>query len=207
MYSESFDFIKQQIFILFKVPEKTDKLPIIQSEVSDIKNSQTNLIDNLQKLEEKINNISNVLTKLQNSTSKNLTNAAVNELEERVSKLLSHDNKTNLHDNLKQNQDSKLPILDQKMEIDIQLTDLRGNEKDMSNIQCRICKINDRPHELKMHNSSEDLLQPRITTRTVSQNGLTKEKVQVCPKGAYTKIENHMRKSNFVITCEGFFKF
>ena len=153
-----------------------------------------------------MNNISNVLTKLQGSISENLTNTAVNELEKRVLKLLNHDNKTNLHDNLKQNQDSKLPILDQKMEIDIQLTDLRGNEKDMSNIQCTICKINDRPHELKMHNSSEDLLQPRITTKTVSQNGLTKEKLQVCPKGAYTKIDHHMRKSNFE-SCEEFFKF
>ena len=143
-------------------------------------------MDNLQKLEEKINNISNVLTKLQNSSSENLTNAAVNELEERVSKLLHHDNKTNLHDNLKQNQDSKLPILDQKMEIDIQLTDLRGNEKDMSNIQCRICKNNDRPHELKMNKSSNDNLQPRITTEIASQKGLTKETVHVCPKGAYT---------------------
>ena len=142
-----------------------------------------------------MNNISNVLTKLQGSISENLTNAAVNELEKRVLKLLSHDNKTNLQNSLKQNQDLKLPSLEQTMEIDIQLTDLRGNEKDMSNL----CKICDRPHKLKMSNSSKDNLQRKIateniskdnlqlrtSTKAVSKNGLIKAKLHICPQGTF----------------------
>ena len=143
-----------------------------------------------------MDNISNVLTKLQGSISENLTNTAVNELEKRVLKLLNHDNKTNLQNSLKQNQDLKLPSLEQTMEIDIQLTDLRGNEKDMSNL----CKICDRPHELKMSNSSEDNLQLKIatensskdniqlrtSTKAVSKKGWLKEKLHICPKGRFT---------------------
>ena len=123
-----------------------------------------------------------MLTKLQNSISEKFANATINDHEKRVLKLLSHDNKTNLHDSLKQNQDSKLPSLEQTMEIAIQLTDFRGNEKNMSN-HCKIC---DRPHEVKMSDSSEDNLQLRIDREAASQKKPIKEKVHVCPKGAYT---------------------
>ena len=154
--------------------------PISKKEVSDIRNSQTRLINNVRNLENKINDISNVLTDLQNSLEEKFANATANEHEKHVSKLLNHDNKTNLHDNVKPNQDSAFPRLDQSMEIAIQLTGIKeGSEKNLSNH----IEINNRPPEQNESHISSTKLQSGNDARSFSEKKIYLAKDHLCPKG------------------------
>ena len=154
--------------------------PISKKEVSDIRNSQTRLINNVRNLENKINDISNVLTDLQNSLEEKFANATANEHEKHVSKMLNHDNKTDLHDNVKPNQDSAFPHLDQSMEIAIQLTGLRkGSEKNLSNH----IEINNRPPEQNESHISSTKLQGGNDARSFSEKKIYLAKDHLCPKG------------------------
>lgn len=157
------------------------KQPMIQIDASDVRNKQTMLINNVQKLENKINNISNVLTDLQNSLKEKF--ADTNEQAKRVSKLLSHDDKINLHDMLKPKQDSALH-LNQTMEIAIQLTDLRGNAQNLSNHK----KINVRPPEKNPSLISNLNLQSRKDTISRPPKMQFPAEPRVCPEGTSRKI-------------------
>ena len=154
--------------------------PISKKEVSDIRNSQTRLINNVRNLENKINDISNVLTNLQNSLEEKLANATANEHEKHVFKMLSHDNKTDLHDNVKPNQDSAFPRLDQSMEIAIQLTGIKeGSEKNLSNH----IEINNRPPKQIESHISNIKLQGGNDARLFFEKKIYLTKDHLCPKG------------------------